>query len=246
MRCAALALLAALAFSACSGWGGEPQFMATVAPRQPAASVATTVVDWQPDMVNGARIYAERCTECHGINGDGRGELVEAGSVEQPLDMSDRLLVSAKSPLEWYEIITLGRIENLMPPWENALSDAERWDVALYTYTLSYDDELLASGEALWRERCSNCELPADIPPVFSDVDYGAQLNRDRFDGRLREKEIGAAVAYARMHSLQPAPPSGPLGEISGRVEHGTEGGVVPREPWFSCIWQRRIGLQHR
>ena len=136
MRRAALTLLTALALGACSGLSGEPQIMATVAPRQSVESVATTVDVWQPDIVNGARIYAERCTECHGINGNGRGELVQARSVEQPLDMTDRGLVSVKSPLEWYEIITRGRIENLMPPWENALSDRERWDVALYAYTL--------------------------------------------------------------------------------------------------------------
>ena len=238
MRRAALTLLIALSLGACSGLSGEPQIMATVAPRQSVESVATTVDVWQPDIVNGARIYAERCTECHGINGNGRGDLVQARSVEQPLDMTDRGLVSVKSPLEWYEIITRGRIENLMPPWENALSDRERWDVALYAYSLSYDDELLAEGEALWRERCSDCELPAVIPPVFSDVDYGVQLKPEGFDVALREAEIGAAVAYARMYSLtdgggfgqadQAASASQKLGEIAGRLEHGTEGGVVP------------------
>ena len=39
-------------------------------------------------------------------------------------------------------------IAKLMPPWENALSEAERWDVALYSYTLAYDEALLEAGRA--------------------------------------------------------------------------------------------------
>ena len=129
LACIALAL----GLAGCGGLGGEPQIVATFTP--PTAEVL-----WQPDISNGARIFADNCTECHGILGDGRGDLVAAGSVPQPLDMTDLRLTAAKSPLEWFEIITEGRIENLMPPWSNALSEGERWDVALYAYTLAYDE----------------------------------------------------------------------------------------------------------
>ena len=144
-------LAAALALGACSGLGGEPEIVATV--EAPSADW-TALVDWQPDLGSGERIFQERCTECHGDSGDGLGELVTAGSVERPPDMRDRALVALKSPLEWYKIITQGRIEKLMPPWENALSEQERWDVALYSYTLGYAEELLAAGAEIWRERC--------------------------------------------------------------------------------------------
>ncbi len=219
------ALAAAIALGACSGLGGEPEIVATVPP--PAVST-----DWQPDISKGAQIFAERCTECHGVTGDGLGELVKAGSVERPLDMTDRAMVAPKSPLEWYEAVSKGRIEKLMPPWENALSEKERWDVTLYSYTLSYDEELLNAGEALWRERCTDCALPATIPPVFSDDEYGTTLNREYFDGALSAEEIGAALAYARMNSLESADDSpgfeAPLGVIRGQVNHGTAGGSVP------------------
>ena len=110
MRYAIARLLFCLMLSACTGLGGEPQIVATVAP--PPIQIQRG--DWQPDLENGARIFAERCTDCHGVNGDGQGDLVLAGSIAQPLDMTSRDLVSAKSPLEWYEIITEGRIENLI------------------------------------------------------------------------------------------------------------------------------------
>lgn len=228
-----IAFVSALALSACGGLSGEPDIVATVA--RPTAAKAQIARDWVPDIDNGARIFAERCTDCHGVTGDGQGELVLSGSIGRPLDMTERSNVSAKSPLEWYEVITDGRIDKLMPPWENALTEAERWDVALYSYGLSYDDALLSEGETLWRELCSECEKPAVIPPVFSDVEFAAQVNAERFGGALAADEIGAVVAYLRATWLEAGEPNAaagasapvPHGSISGRVVNGS-GGVVP------------------
>ena len=227
-------LLLLLSLAACGGLGGEPEIVATVEVAPAARAIASIDDAWQPDIENGARIFAERCVECHGSSGDGRGDLVLAGSVERPLDMTDREQVAAKSPLAWFEIITQGKIENLMPPWEGALSEAERWDVALYAYTLAYDDALLALGERLWREVCGACALPALIPPVYSDADYGALLNANSFGAALTDVEAAAAMAYARMASLvsggggRAAGASAQQGMISGAVVHGTAGGALP------------------
>ena len=225
-------ILIACFLCACGGLGGEPEIVATAAP-PPVAALET---DWKPDIALGARIFAERCVGCHGVAGDGRGELVIAGSVEPPLDMTDHALVMQKSPLEWHEIITKGRIENLMPPWENALSEEERWAVALYSYSLAYDDELLALGESLWRESCGDCDLPSVIPPVFSDMEFAALLNRELFSAALSDSDAGAAVAFARMRSLAPDDDASSetkreaLGDISGSVLHGTAGFDLPPE----------------
>ena len=137
-----------------------------------------------------------------------------------------------------------------MPPWEGALSDAERWDVALYAYTL----ELMMMrcwllGERLWREVCGDCALPALIPPVYSDADYGALLNADRFGAALTDAEAAAAMAYARMTSLVSgsglgavaagaSAQLGPFLVISGAVVHGTAGGALPGD----TIVQLRYG----
>ncbi|MCY3832600.1 MAG: cytochrome c [Chloroflexi bacterium] len=238
MRHLVFALLIPIALGGCSGLSGEPDIVATMA--RPRATTAPIISDWRPDVDNGARIFAERCTDCHGENGDGLGALVLSGSVERPPDITDRAAVSLKSPLEWYEIITKGKIENLMPPWENALSEAERWDVALYSYSLSYDDTLLETGKGLWSEKCGECEIPALIPPVFSDAEYGARLNAEHFEGALSPEEIGAVVAFLRMRSLEssgastggaPGEMAGvPRGSIAGRVAHGTAGGLVPAD----------------
>lgn len=227
-RC--LLLFLSVCLAGCAGLSGEPAIVATAPP--PAASThGDATPSWQPDIVSGARVFAEHCADCHGSSGDGRGELAVGGSVPQPIDMRNRAEVAAKSPLEWYEIITAGKIENLMPPWQNALSDQERWNVALYSYTLGYSDELLGRGERLWAERCAGCALPQVIAPVYSDVEFGLQLRQADFAPPLSRDEVAAAVAFARMRSLDKAdaePIDAAAGPISGRVEHGTSGGLVP------------------
>ena len=233
-RLTPLCLTLILLLCACSGLGGEPDIVATIIPSATQGSSAISET-WQPDIARGKRIYADNCTDCHGISGDGQGELVLSGSVSAPLDMTDRTLTGAKSPLGWFTIISEGKIEKLMPPWQNALSEGERWDVAMYTYTLAYDAELLAAGRQIWRERCEDCELPHAIPPVYSDQEYGQALNRESFADALAPDEIAAVVAYLRMQSLRDAgeaagsvAPALVFGEISGRVQHGSAGGTVP------------------
>ncbi len=231
MRPHSLTLFFALLLSACAGLGGEPEIVATVRPPAEPTPVISAE-SWRPDIAAGARLFARHCTDCHGVDGAGQGDLVLAGSIPPPIDMTDLELVGAKSPLEWYDIITHGLIENLMPPWQNALSDAERWDVALYTYTLGYTDDMLARGESLWRERCADCAPPVQIPPVFSDADYARQLAQMPFAPALSQAELKAAVAYARVQSLEARPVDATAAElpgvIRGRVEQGTAGSALP------------------
>jgi len=226
-------LLLGLCLSACGGLGGEPLIVSTIAAPAATEARAPMAADWAPNINNGARIFADRCSECHGADGAGRGDLVAAGSVPPPIDMNDAALVAAKSPLDWFDIISQGKIDKLMPPWENALSPQERWDVALYSYTLHYDADLLTAGQRLWGQ-CADCALPAAVPPIISDQQYGAQLNQTLFGGALSERESAAAAAYARMQSL-PAPPAAveatptvPLAAISGRLRQGSAGATVP------------------
>lgn len=228
-------LILVVLLCACRGLGGEPEIIATYAP-QPMAENPTVSADWRPDIARGGQIFAENCTDCHGLSGDGQGELVLSGSVSAPIDMTDRALTRAKSPLDWFTIISEGNIEKLMPPWQNALSEGERWDVTMYSYALAYDAELLATGARLWTERCGDCELPSAIPPLYSDRDFGPALNREGFADALESEEIAAVVAYARMQSLRGAggaPAENvegalPLGQIGGRVQHGSAGEIVP------------------
>ena len=70
----ALLLLLTVALTACSGLAGEPQVLATLTPvpRAPA------------DLASGARIFAARCSSCHGSSGAGDGELALSGAIPAP------------------------------------------------------------------------------------------------------------------------------------------------------------------
>ena len=223
----ALLLLLACCLTACTNLSGEPEIAATLPPQTANSS-------WQPDIGNGARLFVEHCTDCHGETGDGKGSLVLAGSVDQPLDLTDQALVAVESPLEFFDIITAGKLEKLMPPWQDALSEAQRWDVALYAYTLRYDDALLAEGESLWQRLCADCTAPRTIPPVFSDIAFGQQLD---LAGTLSEEEFAAIAAYLRAQSLQAATVT-----ITGAVQQGTAGGLVPPD----TIVQLQVGSPQR
>ena len=107
-RLAPVCLIWLVVLCACSGLGGEPDIFATFAP-PPAMGKSTTNGDWQPDIASGQQVFAENCGDCHGFNGDGQGELVLAGSVSAPVDMTDLALTRAKSPLEWFTLSAKAR-----------------------------------------------------------------------------------------------------------------------------------------
>ncbi|HEC22645.1 MAG TPA: c-type cytochrome [Chloroflexi bacterium] len=108
----------------------------------------------RPSASNGAEIFQQNCVACHGPTGAGDGELADqiaeqGGSLP---NFTDPALALSRSPQDWYRIITSGNMQNLMPPWRDSLSDAERWDVAYYLYSLSTPPGALAEGEALYAE----------------------------------------------------------------------------------------------
>ncbi len=112
----------------------------------------------QPDLLQGALIYAENCTRCHGEAGQGDGELVLSGQLSNPPpDFTDPITAQSQSLNDWYDVITNGRLENFMPPWGESLSEKERWAVALYTYTMSYHPDQIALGKAVWDANCAEC-----------------------------------------------------------------------------------------
>lgn len=149
-------LLLALLLAACSGLGGEPAIVSTVPP-QPTAVPELGYPAQPPDLASGAAIFAARCTECHGAGGAGDGSRVQSGQIQSIPNFLDPAVAGGQRVSDWYATITNGRIENLMPPWANALNEQQRWDVAYYTYLLHYTPEQLARGAEIFSETCVDC-----------------------------------------------------------------------------------------
>lgn len=235
---ALLLLAAVLAMTACSGLAGEPPLLATLTPesRAPAA-----------DLANGARLFAARCSSCHGPGGAGDGELALSGAIPAPGDFTLPGAARPQSPQAWLTTIRDGRIENLMPPWGETLTPAELRDVALYSYTLHYSPDLLARGQqvltAACADGCAGLDALGDLRnPTALDA-LSDETLRHALPASLAQEDAWAAAAWLRARDLQglpqfTQPPASDVisdniggfisGHISGQISNGTANSTVP------------------
>jgi mono/diheme cytochrome c family protein len=108
-----------------------------------------------PDIVNGANLYIQQCTQCHGVNGLGDGP--QAAQLSVPvatLGLSD--FARQFSPAEWYQVVTQGNMEKFMPAFPK-LTDRQRWDVVAYAMSLSVPEKVISQGKALFEDKCVRC-----------------------------------------------------------------------------------------
>lgn len=150
-------LIVLLVVSACTGLAGEPEIVSTLPVRATSLPAQPETLDEQVNLQTGAVIYAENCVRCHGITGAGDGEFVLNGQVQNVPDFTNPATIQDTSLQEWFDTITNGRLDALMPPWKDTLSAKDRWAVALYTYTLSYTSTSITEGEASYVALCADC-----------------------------------------------------------------------------------------
>ena len=109
-----------------------------------------------PDVQNGATIFAQNCTACHGDKGLGDGPQ----SMQLPVTVPGIGLPEVgrtASPAEWFKVVTQGNLDRFMPPFVGALTDQERWDVISYVLTLHTTADQLAQGKSLFETSCGDC-----------------------------------------------------------------------------------------
>jgi mono/diheme cytochrome c family protein len=121
-----------LALAGCGSLTDEPRIVATSPSRVVSAPAANQPADASP----GARLFAERCSACHGEGGQGDGPLVRAGQIAAPPDFTQPATMTVQGTQALFDTITTGRIEKMMPPWGDALSEQERWALAEYVVRL--------------------------------------------------------------------------------------------------------------
>lgn len=247
-------LVMLVVFAGCGGLGGEPRIIATFPPPT-SIPVETSIPSSPPDIALGAQIYAQRCTECHGEDGSGNGTLVQSGQVPYPGNFRDPASARAQTPQAWYSTITNGRIENLMPPWRDALTEEQRWAVAMYTYTLHSSPEQLALGAEVYRLECENCHgvtglgdgpdaNDANRPPrSLADQNEMVTLSDDTlhlitaegvgeampaYQDILSAEQLDAVVAYSRTFSLASAESVGMV--VQAPLPESTESNTAPAQ----------------
>lgn len=189
----------------------------------------------------GRAIFSQRCVECHGPQGRGDGRMASQMPVPLP-DFTDPAFVADRSPQQVFDVISKGRMENLMPPWESALSEEERWDVTAYVWSLHVDAADLAQGEQTYAESCASCHgadgagVDANTPDLrdakwlqMSESQWRAAVQAPEHPpiGDLSQAETLQAATFARSFSLGFAIDSPDLegdGVVLVRVTNATKG----------------------
>ena len=220
---------------------GEPKIVATIPPATPILTrddlgYPTT----PPDLAQGAAIFAEHCTACHGVGGMGDGDLVKSGQVPSMTSFVDASQVALKYPTDYFSIITQGNIEKLMPPWANTLNEQERWSVAMYVYTLRHTADIRQTGETLYATHCEKCHgatglgdgeqaqldgvdpsnlaSPKSMVTLTDDAIYNIILDgigsMNGLRNELTEQEAQALVAYTRTLSVSNTEAMGSVPEL--------------------------------
>ncbi|TFH37522.1 MAG: c-type cytochrome, partial [Anaerolineales bacterium] len=134
-----------------------------------------------PSILSGAAIFAESCEPCHGAQGLGAGSMSSNLEVEPP-PLGKLDFARTARPLDWYGVVTEGRMERFMPPFRS-LSDGQRWDVVAYALSLGYPPETSLRGASLYDETCAGCHGEAgqgaeNAPPLnTSEIFAGYALD---------------------------------------------------------------------
>lgn len=102
-----------------------------------------------PDLKRGQALYQAECASCHGMAGQADGPL--AAKLEpKPIAFADRERAASRSLMALYQVASQGVPGTSMQAF-SALSDEDRWAVALYAGTLSHDDAMRLRGAQLWQ-----------------------------------------------------------------------------------------------
>lgn len=200
-----------------------PGFQPTQAAEPVQVSAVLPMVP--PNLENGAAIYAENCTPCHGETGRSDGPM--SGELPQPApELGNPEVAGAVRPVDWYLMISNGNLEMLMPGFAGSLNERERWDVTAYALMLSVSEETLQAGAEVYAAECQACHgelgrgdgpqaasLSADVPnwrqnpallaevsnlELKASISQGVPPAMPGFEGVLDAGELEAVTAYVR------------------------------------------------
>ena len=107
----------------------------------------------------GKQLYQTNCSNCHGDNGEGSGNIPSLKTSA----------VKAATPGELFWFVTHGSVANGMPSWAN-LPQKQRWQIVTYLEVLGSPASARTGGNAA-PERAASANLPVPKPP-FTDFRY--------------------------------------------------------------------------
>jgi len=204
----------------------------------------------------GAILFQQRCVQCHGDQGKGDGPLAEQLPDTLP-DFTAPDYTTDKSPQEIFDIITQGRMDKMMPPWGDQLSDEERWDLTAYVWSLHLPKETVDQATKLYETTCTECHgssgagLKEGVPDL-TDPKWLAATDAEMVEaftaashpdiGQLSPEEEQLLATAARRFSLgfdQAQVTVEGLGDVEVMVTNGTTGEHLANQPVRLLIFEQ-------
>jgi mono/diheme cytochrome c family protein len=161
---------------------------AIFSPPRLLASPPAQSPDAPPSVSAGRALWPENCLPCHGSSGQGNGPAAQ--EIPNPLpNLADPATMWPIKPADYFGVIKNGRIDKLMPPWGNRLSDTQIWDLTAYVWSLGVKPADLAAGEALYADQCAAChgvngiaDGPKASAGIVNFTDLGVMSQRSQAD----------------------------------------------------------------
>lgn len=242
-----LSLVFSASLAACVSLASDitpPPNYATPVPQPTSAPVYPIV---PPNPAEGAAIYVDNCAPCHGETGKGDGTMASQLSVP-PAALTSPAIMRAARPMDWFELVTNGRMDRMMPPFGGSLGDRQRWDVIAYVFSLGTAQSELAQGKEIYTAQCIQCHGETGVgksgaadwsdPTVLAqrsaqelfDTLSSGTGNMPAFAGSLSEADRWAVTAYVRSLSFAQAG-AAPTATIQATPIATAEGGLTATPP---------------
>jgi mono/diheme cytochrome c family protein len=134
-----------------------------------------------PNAAIGGGLYLENCAPCHGDTGGGDGPTAPDLSAP-PSVFADPAVVWGRSPAEFFHTTKFGRMQNMMPPWRNQMTDDQIWDAVYYAWGLHTSQIEIQAGDEIYVQECAACHGESgagdgpDAEGELPDLSDGARM----------------------------------------------------------------------
>jgi len=144
----------------------------------------------RPSLQVGKELYANNCSQCHGMTGAGDGSLAQ-GLNPPATVLVDPNFYSGLSPFKVHNTMTFGIAGTAMPAFPQ-LSDDKKWDLAFYVMSLGATNQNNDS----WKE------ITATLTNEVKDYKNLAVLSNDQIvheiNPNLNDEDQDIAISYLR------------------------------------------------